>query len=139
MQITHFQSDIAQIIGQIFGGAFGQCRDKNALILFHALAAKFNRIVDLLLERFKSDLGIEQSRRTNDLFHDEGCAGRMDVEFLQGLVSATDMRFRCPRILPRQNKWHKLVFADARSFVGDVSCIVDDAVFDFELSEGPAV
>src|SRR6202030_1943907 len=34
VQIAHFQSDIAQIIGQIFGGPFCQSGNQNALRFF---------------------------------------------------------------------------------------------------------
>ena len=50
VQIAHLQSDIAQIIGQILGGAFGQGGDEHALLLFDSLAAKLDRVVDLILE-----------------------------------------------------------------------------------------
>ena len=40
MQIAHFQSDIAQIIGEIFSGAFRQRCHENALTLFDPLRGK---------------------------------------------------------------------------------------------------
>ena len=49
VQIAHFQSDIAQIIGQIFSCAFRQRCNQHALLLFDALPAKLDRIVDLIL------------------------------------------------------------------------------------------
>ncbi len=54
VQITHLQSDIAQIIRQIFGRALGQRGDQNALLLFDALPAKLDRLVDLILERLQA-------------------------------------------------------------------------------------
>ena len=51
MQVAHFQSDISQVIGQIFGGSFRQCRYQYSLAFFHTLTAKFDRIIDLMLQR----------------------------------------------------------------------------------------
>ena len=62
VQIAHLQSDIAQIIGQIFGRALRQRRDQNALLFFDALPAKLDCLIDLILERLKRDFRIEQVR-----------------------------------------------------------------------------
>ena len=123
VQIAHFQSDIAQVIGQIFRRAFGQGGDENALLLFHPLPAKLDRIVDLVLERLERDLRIEQAGRANDLLDDERRARRVDIEFLRRLVGARDCSTRvCDvgrdgtsascRIFSRQNKRHRFVLAD---------------------------
>ena len=51
VQVTHFQADIAQVIGKIFRCSLRQRSDQNALTFFHPLAAKLNRLIDLTLQR----------------------------------------------------------------------------------------
>ena len=79
MQIAHLQSDIAQIIGKIFGGAFRQCRDQNALVFLHPLPAKLNRFIDLILQRLDRNSWIEQTSRSNNLLNHERRPGRMRI------------------------------------------------------------
>ena len=50
VQVAHFQADIAQVIGQVFGGALGERGDEHALLLLHPLAAELDRVVDLVLQ-----------------------------------------------------------------------------------------
>src|SRR6266699_4049564 len=90
MQIAHFQSNIAQVIGQIFGGAFGQGCHQNSLILFHTLAAQLDRVIDLVLKRLERNFWIEQSGGPNDLFDHERRARRVRIEFFRRLVSARE-------------------------------------------------
>ena len=40
VQVAHFQADIAQVIGQIFGGAFCQGGDEDALLAFPRAGGK---------------------------------------------------------------------------------------------------
>src|SRR5881396_208416 len=51
MEIPHSQSDIAQVVREIFGRAFRQRCHENALALFDPLPAKLDRIVNLMLQR----------------------------------------------------------------------------------------
>src|SRR4029453_18990352 len=51
MEITHSQSDIAQIVGEIFGCAFRQRCHQDALALFDPLPTKLDRVVNLMLQR----------------------------------------------------------------------------------------
>src|SRR5262249_51194556 len=67
MQITYLQSDIAQIVSEIFCRSLGERRHKNALAFFYALTTQLNRLVDLILELLHRDLWIEESGRPNDL------------------------------------------------------------------------
>ena len=86
MQIAHFQSDIAQIVSQIFRGSLGQRRHQNALAFFHALAAKLDRFVDLILKRLDRDFRIEKSGRPNDLLDHERRAGRVRIKFFGRVI-----------------------------------------------------
>jgi hypothetical protein len=61
VEIAHLQSDIAQIIGEVFGGPFRQ-RCHRTRSAFSTAAAKLDRVVDLILERLERDLWIEQAR-----------------------------------------------------------------------------
>ena len=50
MQVADFQSDIAQVIGEIFCRSFRQRCHQNPLPFFHSLTAKLNRVIDLILK-----------------------------------------------------------------------------------------
>ena len=88
MKIPNLQTDIAQIIGQVFGRPFGQSRDQDALVLFHALSAKLDGVVNLMLQWFDRDFGVEQPSWSNDLLNHERGTGRMHIEFFRRLVRA---------------------------------------------------
>ena len=47
VHVAHLQIHAAQVIGQVFGGAFGQGGDQHALALLDPLAAEFDGFVDL--------------------------------------------------------------------------------------------
>src|SRR5262245_1437954 len=86
VQVAHFQSDIAQIISQIFRRSLGQRGHQNSLTLFHALTTELNRLVDLILERLKRDFRIKTSGWADDLLDNERRAGRVHVKFLWRLI-----------------------------------------------------
>ena len=86
VQIAHFQPDIAKIIGQILGGSFGQGGNQDALVLFHPLAAKLDRVIDLVFQRLDRDLWIKQTGRANDLLDHQWRARRVHVEFFRRLI-----------------------------------------------------
>ena len=88
MQIADLQSDIAQVIGEIFRCSFRQRRYQNSLILFHALPAKLDRVVDLIFQGLERDFWIEKSGRPNNLLDHERRARCVHVEFFR--------RFVCP-------------------------------------------
>ena len=86
MQVAHFQSNIAQIIGKIFRRSLRQRCHKNPLAFFHTLTAELNRLVDLIPERLKRNFGIEKSSRTNDLLDDERRTRRVHIEFFRWII-----------------------------------------------------
>ena len=59
MEVADFQADVLQIIGEILGGTLGECGDQDALPDLDPAAAKFDRLVDLSLQRANHDAGIE--------------------------------------------------------------------------------
>ena len=91
VEIAHFQSDIAQIIGEIFRGSFGQCRNQDAFGFFHALPTKLDCVVDLVLEWFDRDSRIEQTGRPNDLLDHERCTRSFNVESFGRIVGRRDL------------------------------------------------
>ena len=91
VQIADLESDITEIIGEIFRSALGQSRDEHALVFLHALTAKLNRLVNLIVERFEGDFWIEQSSGTNDLFDNQRRTGRVRVKLFRRLVGAGDL------------------------------------------------
>ena len=93
MQVPHFQSNIAQIIGEILRCSFRQRCHQNPLALFHTLTAQLNRFVDLILERLESNFWIEKSGRTNNLLDDERRTRRVRIEFFRRFVSAGNVDF----------------------------------------------
>src|SRR5262249_15752369 len=86
MQITHLQSNIAQIICEIFCCSLGERRYKNALAFFYTLAAQLDRLVDLILEWLHRDFRIEKARGPNDLLDHERRARRVHIKFLGRLI-----------------------------------------------------
>src|SRR5437762_4999628 len=109
MEIAHFQSDIAQIIGEIFGCAFRQRCNQNALSLFDPLAAKLDGIVDLMFERLKRNFRIQKPGWPNDLFHHERRARSVHIKFLWRLIRSREYdrdlacaSTRCPTWSMRQ-------------------------------------
>ena len=80
VQVADFESDIAQVVGEVFGGAFGQGGDEDALFLFDPLAAELDRLVDLIFERAYGDLRVEEPGGADDLFGDERGAGGGNIE-----------------------------------------------------------
>ncbi len=44
VQVAHLQADVAQVVGEILGGALGQRGDEHALAQFDTLAAKLDRL-----------------------------------------------------------------------------------------------
>jgi hypothetical protein len=71
VQVADFEVQIAQVVREILGGAFGERGDEHALALFDALAAKLDGFVDLAFERLDGDDGIEQAGGADDLLDDE--------------------------------------------------------------------
>ena len=50
VQVAHFQSDFAQVIGQILRGAFRKSSDQDAFAIFRPLPAEFDRLVNLVFK-----------------------------------------------------------------------------------------
>src|SRR6266496_3947851 len=154
MQVPNFQSDVAQIISQIFRCSLGQRCYQNSLAFFHALTAELNRLVDLILERLKRDFRIEQSGRTDDLLDNERCARRVHIEFLRRLIGAGNLLLRirrwalgaCSRSIgvarwaffPRKNKWNQFLFPYSLASVRDISFVSSHAVLNFKFCRGRA-
>src|SRR5439155_22176479 len=60
VEVTDVDADVAQVIGQFLGGAFGQGGHQHALLFLHALPGFFNEIVNLPLERFDGGFGVDE-------------------------------------------------------------------------------
>src|SRR5439155_92506 len=69
VQVTHVDPDVAQIVGQLLGRAFGECRHQDALLLFDPFARCFDKVVDLASERFDRDVRVDQTGGANDQFN----------------------------------------------------------------------
>src|SRR5206468_7472016 len=128
----------------------------NALALFHALAAKLNRVVDLMLERLDRNFWIEKPGRPNDLFDDERRTRSMDIEFFRRLVGARTLQReavtpvsciyqRCAAGItdpgysfPRQDKWHEFLFSNALPLMREISLVSDHAILNLKLGRGRA-
>ena len=72
VQILDVDADVAQVIGQFLGGAFGERGDQHAFLCVGALAAFLDQIVNLALERLERDFRINQAGRAHDEFDDAG-------------------------------------------------------------------
>jgi hypothetical protein len=51
VDVAHLEPDVAEVVGEILGGAFRERSDEDALSLLDALAAEFDGLVDLSFER----------------------------------------------------------------------------------------
>ena len=88
VEIADFQADVAQVIGEIFGRAFGEGGDEDALVQFDALAAELDGFVDLFFERADGDPRVEQAGGADDLLDDEARIRGGDVEILPAARSS---------------------------------------------------
>src|SRR5581483_7546323 len=79
VEILHADADAAEVISELLGGALGQCGDQHAFPGFDALAGLLDEIVDLALERFDGDPGIDEAGGADDLLDD---AALGPIEFL---------------------------------------------------------
>ena len=68
VQVSHVDADVAQVIGQLLGRAFGERGDEDPLLPFHAFARFFDQVVDLAAKRFDRDPGIDQAGRAHHQF-----------------------------------------------------------------------
>ena len=127
MEVADFESDIAEVVGEVFGGAFGEGGDEDALAALDALAAEFDGFVDLAFEGFDGDDGVEEAGGADDLLDDEGFARGGDVEGVDGLFAAGDAG---------EAGGGGFGFADAVALMGDVVGVADDGVFYFDAGGG---
>ncbi|CAB4874113.1 unannotated protein [freshwater metagenome] len=70
MEILHLDAHPPQVVGEILGHLLCQCRDENSLVLCDSLPNALEDVVNLSFGRFHDDLGIDETRRTDDLFDD---------------------------------------------------------------------
>ena len=71
---------IAEIIGKIFGGPLGEGGNQDALADFRSLAAKLDRLVNLIFQGADGDPGIQKPGRPDDLLRDQAGAGSFDIK-----------------------------------------------------------
>ena len=67
VEILNVDADVAQVIGQFLGGAFGERGDQHALLRVGALAAFVDEIVNLALQRLDRDLRVDQTGRSDNV------------------------------------------------------------------------
>ena len=77
MQILHANSNLAQIVGQVFRRALGQRGHQHALLLRSPGATLLNQIVDLALERLDRDDRIDQPGRADNLLGNNRAATQL--------------------------------------------------------------
>ena len=92
VEVADLQAHVFEVIAEVFGSAFGQRSDQDALVFFHALAAEFEGVVDLVLEREDGDARVEQAGRADDLFDDERRAAGRHIEAFDRRIGAGKFR-----------------------------------------------
>ena len=127
VEVADFEADVAEVVGEVLGGAFGEGGDEDALAALDALAAEFDGFVDLAFEGFDGDDGVEEAGGADDLLDDEGFAGGGDVEGFDGLFAAGDAG---------EEGGGGLGLANAVAFVWDEVGVADGGVFDLEAGGG---
>ena len=68
MQVLHANADLLQIVRKILRHALCQCRHENLVVLCHFPIDLAHQIINLPLHGTHNDLGVQQSRRSDDLF-----------------------------------------------------------------------
>ena len=79
MDVTCFDTIIHQVFSEFLGHALGERGDQRALVGLDALLNLFHEVVNLIGCGAHLDEGIEKSRRTDDLLHDDAFALRQLV------------------------------------------------------------
>ena len=67
MQIFYPDADFLHVIRKVFRHALGQCSDKYLVVIFDLLIYFADEVIDLSFHRAHLYLGIQQSRRPDDL------------------------------------------------------------------------
>ena len=70
MQVAHPQPLFEQVVGEVLGHALRERGDQHPVALVDALARLLHQIVDLPLGRLHDHLGVDETRRAQDLFDD---------------------------------------------------------------------
>jgi len=70
VQILHLDANLAQVIGQLLGGALGERGHQYPLFGFGPPAAFVDQVVNLARQRLERHLGIHQAGRADDQFDD---------------------------------------------------------------------
>lgn len=82
MDVFDVQPDVAEVVGEVFCGAFGEGGDEDALADGDALVAELDGFVYLPLQREEGDFRLQQSGGADELLYDEGLAESSRVEAL---------------------------------------------------------
>ena len=62
---------VEQILGKLLGHTLGKCRHQHALVALTALLNLFHQVINLILRRTHLNFRIKESRRTDELLHDD--------------------------------------------------------------------
>ena len=79
VHITHLDIHALEVLGEILRHLLGEGRDQNALALLGADIDLGDQVVKLTLGRSDGDLGIEQSRGTDDLLRHDGALLQLQI------------------------------------------------------------
>ena len=70
VQVAHLDSELEQVVGEVFGHLLRQRRDQHPLVALGAQSDLVHQVVDLALARLHHDLGIDQTGRPDHLLDD---------------------------------------------------------------------
>ena len=115
MDISAADTVVEQVFRQFFCHAFGQGGDKHALFLFDALLNLFHQVVYLVQAGTHLNYRVQQSRRTNHLFHYDTftllqfvfCRSSTHVNYLLGHLLEL---FECKRTVVHGGRQTESVF-----------------------------
>src|SRR5262249_25994902 len=84
MQIADFETDVSQVIRQIFSRSLRQGRNQNALPALRSFPTEFDGFVDLMFKGTYSNFRVQKPGWPNDLLNDQAAAWRVHVKRTRG-------------------------------------------------------
>ena len=73
MQVAHFHTVVGEVVGQLFGHAFGEGGDQHALVFVHPYANFLQHIVHLVRGGSHFHLGVDQASGAHQLLDHTAC------------------------------------------------------------------
>ncbi|MFM1943705.1 MAG: hypothetical protein RI897_2687 [Verrucomicrobiota bacterium] len=70
MQVADVDAEVAEVVGEFFGGAFGEGGDEDSFVFIDVLADGLDEVIDLAFEWADGDGGVDEAGGADDEFGD---------------------------------------------------------------------